>query len=101
VLLVGVAYKPGIQDTRESPALEMLTELWDRGASVAYHDPLVQTLPLDDGRALLSVAEPQPEDFDLAIVVTAHPEVDYSWLERFETLDCTYRTVAGPRSALV
>lgn len=101
VLLVGVAYKPGIQDTRESPALEMLTELWDRGASVAYHDPLVQTLPLDDGRALLSVAEPQPEDFDLAIVVTAHPEVDYSWLGRFETLDCTYRTVAGPRSALV
>ena len=96
-----MAYKPGIQDTRESPALEMLGELWERGASVAYHDPLVQTLPLGEARAMLSVAEPQAEDFDLAIVVTAHPGFDYSWLERFETLDCTYRTVLNAQRALI
>src|SRR5262245_28013126 len=40
VLLVGVAYKPGIQDVRESPALEILRELWELGATVSYHDPL-------------------------------------------------------------
>ena len=101
VLLVGVAYKPDIQDTRESPALEILAELWERGASVAYHDPLVQTLPLGEGGAMLSVAGPEPQDFDLAIVVTVHAGFDYSWLERFESLDCTYRTVVGVRGALV
>ncbi len=102
VLLVGVAYKPGIQDTRESPALEVLERLWECGASVAYHDPLVQTLPLGNAQALLSVVEPEPDDFDLAIVVTAHGEFDYSWLDRFdEVLDCTYRTVSGPRRMLI
>jgi UDP-N-acetyl-D-glucosamine dehydrogenase len=94
VLLVGISYKPGILDTRESPALEMLAELTRRGAAVAYHDPLVQTLPLADGGALLSVAEPSADEFDLAIVVTAHPGHDYSWLEHFEVLDYTYRAVA-------
>jgi UDP-N-acetyl-D-glucosamine dehydrogenase len=102
VLLVGVAYKPGIQDTRESPALEILQELWGLGATVAYHDPLVQSLPLGEGGALLSVQEPRPEDFDLAIVVTAHPDFDYTWLDSFEqVLDCTYRTVSAPQRILV
>jgi UDP-N-acetyl-D-glucosamine dehydrogenase len=101
VLIVGVAYKPAIQDTRESPAVEILGQLWGLGASVAYHDPLVQTLPLGDAGAMLSVADPKPEDFDLAIVVTAHPDFDYSWLQRFEVLDCTYRTVATTGKALI
>jgi UDP-N-acetyl-D-glucosamine dehydrogenase len=101
VLLVGVAYKPGIQDTRESPALEILGHLWELGASVAYHDPLVQTLPLGDTRAMFSVADPQAEDFDLAILVTAHPGHDYSWLDLFETLDCTYRAVLSTQKALI
>jgi UDP-N-acetyl-D-glucosamine dehydrogenase len=101
VLIVGVAYKPGIQDTRESPAVEILGLLWGLGASVAYHDPLVQTLPLGDGGAMLSVAEPEPSDFDLAIVVTAHPDCDYSWLESFDVLDCTYRTIPDTRKALI
>jgi nucleotide sugar dehydrogenase len=102
VLLVGVSYKPGIQDTRESPALQMLEELWERGASVSYHDPLVQTLPLGARRALFSVAEPSPADFDLAIVVTPHPHFDYTWLDGFEqVLDCTYRTVGAARRTLI
>ena len=81
--------------------MEILGRLWGLGATVAYHDPLVQTLPLGDGGAMLSVSDPEPEDFDLAIVVTAHPDSDYSWLERFEVLDCTYRTVATTRKGLI
>jgi hypothetical protein len=50
---------------------------------------------------MLSVADPSPEDYDLAIVVTAHPGFDYTWLEGFETLDCTYRTVPSPQRALI
>ena len=50
---------------------------------------------------MLSVAEPEPSDFDLAIVVTAHPDCDYSWLDGFDVLDCTYRTVPNPGKALI
>jgi nucleotide sugar dehydrogenase len=102
VLVVGAAYKPGIQDIRESPALEILRELAAKGAVVAYHDPLVRSLSLEGGLALLSVAQPDPGDYDLAIVVTAHSGFDYSWLDEVEqVLDCTYRTVTPAARALI
>jgi UDP-N-acetyl-D-glucosamine dehydrogenase len=75
VLVLGVAYKPGVGDVRESPALEMVSLLQDRGAEVSYHDPHVPKLPefnltsvdLDQGLA----------DADIAAIVTAHPQLDY------------------------
>jgi UDP-N-acetyl-D-glucosamine dehydrogenase len=95
VLVVGASYKPGIQDTRESPALEIMRELSARGAAIAYHDPLVRSLALDGDLALLSVAQPHAEDYDLAVVVTVHTGFDYAWLDGMEqVLDCTYRTAA-------
>ena len=71
-----VAYKPGVADTRESPALKIIAGLLERGAAVSYHDPHVPDLPraglhsrpLD---AALAAA-------DIAVVVTAHPELDYA-----------------------
>ena len=44
VLLVGVSYKPGVADTREAPAVEIITRLRAEGAHVDYHDPLVPEL---------------------------------------------------------
>ncbi len=75
VLLLGVAYKAGVGDLREAPALKMIRLLRERGADVSYHDPHVPELsefglasvPLDEGLATA----------DLACVVTAHREVDY------------------------
>jgi UDP-N-acetyl-D-glucosamine dehydrogenase len=102
VLVVGAAYKPGIQDTRESPALDVIRTLTAMGGTVAYHDPLVRSLSLDDDLALLSVAQPRPKDYDLAIVVTAHPGFDYAWLDAMEqVLDCTYRTAGEAVRALI
>jgi UDP-N-acetyl-D-glucosamine dehydrogenase len=76
VLVVGVSYKAGVGDLRESPALKLLSLLRDRGAELAYHDPFVPALPdlelehsADLGAAL--------EDIDLAVIVTAHPGVDH------------------------
>ena len=77
-LVVGAAYKPGLRDIRESPAVEILTLLHALGAVAAYHDPLVPALDLPGGLTLLS-APPAPE-YDLAIVCTRHPGHDYSWL---------------------
>lgn len=76
ILLLGVAYKGGIGDTRESPALKIIGLARDAGAQISYHDPHVPELtefglasaPLDQGL----------DQCDLAVIVTAHPELDYS-----------------------
>ena len=75
LLILGVAYKPGVGDTRESPALEIVSLLQELGGEVGFHDPHVPALPdlgLDsaDLEAALGSA-------DVAVVVTAHPEIDY------------------------
>jgi UDP-N-acetyl-D-glucosamine dehydrogenase len=74
VAVLGVAYKPGVGDTRESPALKILALLGKQGAEIAYHDPHVPELPQFDARS---------EDLadalagaDIAVIVTAHPELD-------------------------
>ena len=75
VLLLGVSYKAGVGDLRESPALKIVELLRARGADVRYHDPHVpdiaehglRSLPLDDAL----------EGIDLAVIVTAHPTVDH------------------------
>lgn len=108
VLVVGVAYKPGVADTREAPALEIIERLVADGASVHYHDPLVAEIEVG-GRTLQGVdPDPRrdasgfgPEDYDLAIVATIHPGFDYGWLARCErVLDCTY-TAPGGRTRFV
>jgi UDP-N-acetyl-D-glucosamine dehydrogenase len=71
VLLLGVAYKADIGDTRESPAEKLVMLLRNAGADVSYHDPHV---PQFDG--LTSVAL-EPEAYDCVAIVTAHTSLDY------------------------
>jgi UDP-N-acetyl-D-glucosamine dehydrogenase len=71
ILVVGVAYKAGVGDLRESPALKIIELLRERGGDIAYHDPHVAELPQ---YGLHSV---EPGDCDLAVIVTAHAEVDH------------------------
>jgi nucleotide sugar dehydrogenase len=102
VLVVGASYKPGVRDTRESPAVQIMRCLWGEGVTVAYHDPLVRTLDGGDGLAILSAAHPRAGDYDLAVLVTLHDGFDYGWLNEFEhVLDCTYRTPLGAHRALI
>jgi UDP-N-acetyl-D-glucosamine dehydrogenase len=76
VLLLGVSYKPGVGDIRESPALEIAGLLQEQGAEVSYHDPHVPELPR---LGLASVdLEKGLQDADIAAIVTAHPELDYA-----------------------
>jgi UDP-N-acetyl-D-glucosamine dehydrogenase len=80
VLVVGVGYKPGVGDVRESPALKIISLLSGLGAEVIYHDPHVPVLtelgltsePLEAGLA----------EADLALIVTAHPGVDHELIAR-------------------
>jgi UDP-N-acetyl-D-glucosamine dehydrogenase len=74
IALLGVAYKPGVGDTRESPALKILELLREHGADVVYHDPHVHDLPqFDMSNTDLDGAL---DGADLAVIVTAHPDLD-------------------------
>ena len=76
IAVLGVSYKPGVGDTRESPALKIIALLQELGGEVRYHDPHVPAL---GALGLESVAlEEALDDADLALIVTAHPGVDHA-----------------------
>src|SRR5881628_379752 len=79
VLVLGVAYKRGIGDTRESPAYEIITTLRRKGAEVSYADPHVPTLWVD-GTPIkaVDVNRNELEGADCVLVLTDHPEFDYA-----------------------
>ncbi len=79
VLVIGVAYKKDSDDTRESPALDVIRLLAERGAVVRYHDPLVPALQ-EDGIDLQSVplSAETLAAADCAIIVTDHRSIDYA-----------------------
>jgi UDP-N-acetyl-D-glucosamine dehydrogenase len=96
VLIVGVAYKPGIGDLRESPGLEILNALRALGSEVEYHDPYVPVVEVEDRQSLFAARQPDPAAYDLAVVTVLHPGIDVSWLRRCRrVLDCTYRLGLG------
>lgn len=81
VLVLGVAYKPDVADTRESPALDIIRLLASKGAEVYYHDPFVPSLE-HEGQALSSVTLDSGAlaATDLIVIVTDHSSVDYEMI---------------------
>jgi len=81
VLVVGVAYKPAIDDIRESPALDVIELLNKAGAQVSWYDPHVPALPAEIHGAMLKEWSPaRLAGFDAAVIVTPHPTVDHKVL---------------------
>jgi UDP-N-acetyl-D-mannosaminuronate dehydrogenase len=102
VLIVGMAYKPGVSDSRESPAHDIACHLHAAGVRVSYHDPLVDRVDLPGGGELTSEPAPHPDAYDLVLLATLHPAVNYGWLDACElVLDATYKRPVGRRSHLV
>jgi UDP-N-acetyl-D-glucosamine dehydrogenase len=76
VALLGVSYKAGVGDVRESPALKIVSLLAGLGADLHYHDPFVAELP---GEGLHDEPlEDVLDGADLAVIVTAHPGIDHA-----------------------
>jgi len=81
ILVVGVAYKEGIDDVRESPALDILKLVDQLGAEVTWYDPHVTALPAGVEGAKLEEWSPAAlAAFDVAVIVTAHAGVDHPLL---------------------
>jgi UDP-N-acetyl-D-glucosamine dehydrogenase len=73
ILLLGMAYKPDVHDTRESPSLEVMRQLLHRGGDVRYCDPWVDEIELDGKRhASVEWSAEQVEDADCVVMLTAH-----------------------------
>jgi UDP-N-acetyl-D-glucosamine dehydrogenase len=91
IAVIGVSYKPGVGDIRESPALKILRLLGEQGAQLAYHDDFVPEL------AELGLAS-EPLDgaldgTDCAVIVTAHPGLDLERIVREAPLVVDFRGV--------
>jgi UDP-N-acetyl-D-glucosamine dehydrogenase len=100
VLVLGVAYKSDIDDVRESPSLDIMKTLADRGARVEYSDPYVPSLEFL-GRRMKStpLTAAQLRRFDCAVIATAHRTFPYGMILRdSKSIVDTRNALKGRRS---
>ena len=78
ILILGVSYKPNINDMRESPALDIIHLLREKGAVVTYNDPYVPEIEIE-GVQMFSEKELSTflEKADLVAIITNHDKFDY------------------------
>ena len=87
VLVIGVAYKPDIDDIRESPALDVMRLLEADGAEVVFHDPFIASYREDGhARSGVELTAAELERADAVVIVTNHRAIDYQMLMDHATL---------------
>ena len=86
-LILGLAYKKNIDDTRESPALELMKLIEDRNGTVDYFDPYVEVIPhnphypsFTGRKSIVWDAKKISEEYDAVLIATDHDDVDYTEL---------------------
>jgi UDP-N-acetyl-D-glucosamine dehydrogenase len=96
ILVLGVAYKPDIDDLRESPALDVIGLLEKKGASVVYHDPYIPSFRHEDS-VMYSVPDMMEavKQADCVVIVTNHHSYDYSAVLREARLIVDTRNALG------
>jgi len=84
VFVLGVTYKRDTGDVRESPSLDVIRLLEERGAKISYHDPYVPQLQIEDGRGYRrsALTDKNLAASDLVLIVTDHTEYDYDAIVR-------------------
>jgi UDP-N-acetyl-D-glucosamine dehydrogenase len=97
VAIVGVSYKAGVGDLRESPSLKIMKLLADQGAELCYHDDFVPALP-EFGLTTIPLADAL-ECCDAAVIVTAHPGLDVDQVLATAPLVVDFRGVTARRHA--
>jgi len=81
VLVLGVSYKPDVDDVRESPALDIIKILMQRGANVEFHDPFVNVLEIDgELEHSVELTAERLERADAVVITTDHSSVDYGFV---------------------
>ncbi|WP_157015749.1 nucleotide sugar dehydrogenase [Mesorhizobium xinjiangense] len=104
ILVVGLAYKKNVADTRESPALELLALLRERGVEPLYHDPLVAEVPRTrhhpwaEGIKSVPLTAGHIARCNAVLIATDHDAVDYTLIARHARLIIDTRNAFGRRS---
>jgi UDP-N-acetyl-D-glucosamine dehydrogenase len=86
ILILGLAYKPNVDDDRESPSYRLLEKLRERGADVAYYDPYVPVIRLTRehahwaGTKSVTWSQETIASFDAVVIATAHDAINYNEL---------------------
>ena len=99
IVVLGVAYKKDIQDLRESPALDVIKLLEDKGAKVLYNDPHVPQFNWKNGKFKSSkLTASLLKKADLTIILTNHTLYNYQWIVDnasavFDTRNATKKVV--------
>ena len=93
ILVLGVAYKPNISDTRESPAIKLIGLLDAAGSEVSYHDPHVPSFR--ENGMTMSSSPLDPASYDCVVVVTDHSSIDYDRLVEDSKLVVDLRNATG------
>ena len=85
ILIIGVAYKKDIGDTRESPAFEVIRLMLDKGAQILYHDPYVSKIILRrvDIYHSETLTSSVIEDVDCVVILTDHSNIDYEMIVQY------------------
>jgi UDP-N-acetyl-D-glucosamine dehydrogenase len=100
VHLFGVAYKRDVNDVRESPALDIIELLAQRGARVSYTDPHVPALDGAHGMTSVPFDEALVTPWDCAVVVTDHSVFDYGKLSLLPLVVDTRNKLKGPAAGV-
>ncbi len=85
VVVLGVAYKRDIDDVRESPSLDVIELLQQRGAAVRYHDPFIESVTLPGGTLRSVPLAESLGDADCVVVLTDHSVIDWDLVARGAT----------------
>ncbi len=95
VLFLGVAYKPNIDDERESPALEIIDTVIQKGGEVSYHDPFIEEILTENGNSLRSVVltEGTLNEADCVVIATNHHVFDADFIHAHSKLIVDMRNV--------
>jgi UDP-N-acetyl-D-glucosamine dehydrogenase len=100
ILILGVAYKSDIDDTRESPALDIIHILESKGAIVDYSDPNVPALKADSiDKRSVELSDETLGSYDCAIVVAAHKDFEYEGIVANSRLIIDTRNALSSKSA--
>ena len=83
ILFIGVAYKPNIDDARESPALEIMDIVAHKGGLVSYHDPYIPQVKTNEGREFSSadLSTEALAQADCVVLTTNHEEFDVDYIK--------------------
>jgi len=103
ILFLGVAYKPDIDDERESPALKIIDEVAQKGAVIHYHDPYVPALETTRGLKFQSEALTTEllQKSDCVVITTRHTAFDMDWIVQNSQLIVDLRNAVKVASAKV